>query len=207
MSFRSATSRSHSASVASRRRRGAGGPAIACAARQIASDQRLIIQIETRRVAELVVIGTAIALDADERAEDLDAAPPHDDETTAAQGVSSQPSAAPSTAGAHGAHPPPTPAPSTAGQRSRTGPTPRSTTRQVPARPSSLFSRRARGRMLQAQQLMREQAGAAQQLRLATTEAGSSSSNHFFRRAERSLGLACPRTAVTPTLELCGVAS
>ena len=98
--------------------------------------------------------GTASAPDADVHAGDLDAAPPHGHETTGAQSVSSQTSAATSPTGAHGARPPLTPAHSTAGRWPRTGSASRSMARQAPVRPSSLDARRARGRMQQAQQLI-----------------------------------------------------
>ena len=116
----------------------------------------------------------ASAPDEDEHAGDLDAAPPHAHVATGAQSAPSQTSAVTSSSGAHGARTPSAPALSTAGRRSRTSQAPRSTARQGPVRPSSQDARLARGRMQQAQQLMREQAGSLQLSRSPpATEAGS----------------------------------
>ena len=114
-----------------------------------------------------------------------DAAPPHAHATTGAQSASSQMSAVTSPTGAHGARTPSAPAHSTAGRRPRTGSAPRSMARQAPVRPSSQDARHARGRMQQAQQLMREQAGSLQLSRSPpATEAGSrGAADHQLPRA------------------------
>ena len=106
--------------------------------------------------------GAASAPDEDEHAGDLDAAPPHAHATTAAQSASSLTSAVTSPTSAHGARTPSAPAHSTTGRRPRTSQAPRSMASKAPVRPSSQDARLARGRMQQAQQLMREQAGSLQ---------------------------------------------